>query len=541
MESTALLFALLWSASRSGAELVDCDAALALENVRLMEGESLWFIPPGLEEGSTLSWFWNVSQEVLPLSSEETEPVHAHGAALCLLNATQGRTGCFKALENFTGSIIEHYVNVSVVAKNSTKLVKEIEGSSQTIFLSCPDRVSHACQLNGTKAWYKDGALVPGEDEEYLAVLNTGLEVQGRYDCVCSWFHHQHLYRSVGSMMLRLKEQFLVRPLRILSPTEEVQLADAGASLLLNCTVLCGINISPHNCVALWKAKHADLHSEDYTMTKHVDTNPSKQTIVTQRLHIHQLTADHFRDEYQCVGRSVAVEPVSFIVRLQARQSVASLAAALTCVLVLAVLMAVMVKCFMVDLVLLSRRLFPFRLGDTGVKAFDAYVVYQLHSQDKDTEEAVGCFVSQELPRVLEHKYGYKLFIHGRDDLPGEDHVELVEMRIKKSRRLIVVLSPVSGCQVAETCEAPGGYDWQVGLHEALVQRDLNVILVQLGDTGPGGYSRLPPGLQHLTQSCRPLRWSPNARSRANARFWKRVRYLMPASPLPHDTRTTPV
>lgn len=73
----------------------------------------------------------------------------------------------------------------------------------------------------------------------------------------------------------------------------------------------------------------------------------------------------------------------------------------------------------------------------------------------------------------------------------------------------------------------------QIVLHHALIQSDIGVILIQIGDTGPGGFTHLPPGLQYLILKNPPLKWRHESGCAAarNSRFWKKVRYLMPAVP----------
>ncbi|CAB1347228.1 unnamed protein product [Coregonus sp. 'balchen'] len=111
--------------------------------------------------------------------------------------------------------------------------------------------------------------------------------------------------------------------------------------------------------------------------------------------------------------------------------------------------------------------------GLTETSSYDAYVVYQIDGVDKGMEEKVCQFVSSILPTVLEQKCGFRLFINGRDDLPGIG----------------------SGGQwgYSSSLTPAEDYDCQVGLHQALVHSAMSVLLIQLGDMGEGDYTHLPP------------------------------------------------
>lgn len=109
------------------------------------------------------------------------------------------------------------------------------------------------------------------------------------------------------------------------------------------------------------------------------------------------------------------------------------------------------------------------------------------------------------------------------------DCTELTETRMQQSRRLIAVLPP--GVSQYEGATASLCYAWHVGLHRALIEQQLRVILIQLEDMKD--YSHLPLGLQHLLQKTPPLRWDERSGQATcpASRFWKQVRYMMPAPP----------
>ncbi|TNN30760.1 Interleukin-1 receptor type 1 [Liparis tanakae] len=335
---------------------------------------------------------------------------------------------------------------------------------------------------------------------------------EGVYTCVCTWTHNHTQYTTSASRRLELEAVSAHRDVMILAPADKEKFADEGSALQLKCSVFCGTNVRSA-CEASWRVDGAAPHRlagyEETTET--VNLRPSNSTISTALLSILSVSPHHFTASFQCRGRGrFHWDAVSL--RLKQRGTMIPLSVGGVCVS------------------LLCGRL------------FDAYVVYQRQSPDTVSEDALAQFVARVLPSVLEDRCGYRLFIHGRDAIPGEDRLELVEDRMKQSRRLMVILPPGSGSESESSDQqsgAPqspeiGGVDWQVvGLHHVLLQGELSVILIQLGDPGPRGYTHLPAGLQHLILKSAPLRWSEGLRGATtwNSHFWKRVRYLMPATP----------
>ncbi|KAM8750091.1 interleukin-1 receptor type 1 [Acanthopagrus schlegelii] len=509
----------------------------------LLEGEAFYVMPYDLTEtyypDEEFTWYKNDSL----ISNDESKNVHYHGGALYFLNVSAEDSGFYHARRNdSSGKCSNHYVIIEVVDDINQALYAAEENSFGSLLIYCPNTVTVICDVfKGKLSWMKDFKLLQGQNEDPLWIENKSKEDAGIYTCTCTWEHNHRVYKSSGSRRFKPENSTHHHLPVIISPAEKEIFADEGYGITLNCTVLCGIDVEL-DCHAHWEPVNGTAFDDrhGYHVNPSVVNKEKHNVYATAFLTIDKVSSKDLQTEFKCIGKGFYKEAFRGL-RINGRVSILALAIQGACVLFIAVFGTVLVKCFAVDLTLCFRRYCPRRSPKKDVGMYDAYVVYQMQSMDKATEETLCQFITNHLPSVLEEKCGYRLFIHGRDDIPGEDHLELVEARVKQSRRLMVILTPGSGSGCDITDQPPvsphssviEGLDWQLGLHRALVQREMSVILIEIGDIGREGYKHLPPGLQHLILHKAPIRWPKGSRGAAswNSRFWKRVRFQMPATP----------
>ncbi|TSM60586.1 Interleukin-1 receptor-like 2 [Bagarius yarrelli] len=200
-------------------------------------------------------------------------------------------------------------------------------------------------------------------------------------------------------------------------------------------------------------------------------------------------------------------------------------------------------RVFKVELALLFRALFPFFYASTDGdgKLYDAYVVYP-RDQGDTLSAAVEAFVLKTLPEVLEEHYGYRLFILGRDSLPGQAVADVVDETMNLCRRLLLLYT-------SSSLSRPDGTSWfeqQTGLRRALLDESLPVILLEMEQLSD--LSILPESLRLLCDKQAALQaWKRRRRwacqrtvedgeeieislssFSVSARFWRKVRYHMP-------------
>ncbi|XP_073769408.1 interleukin-1 receptor-like 1 isoform X2 [Danio rerio] len=461
---------------------------------------------------NTYTWFRNLSRtmKLEQIGTEESQRVHYHKSSLYILNLTLNDTGKYITYwRDAEGSCSEFETDIVVHENFSRDL---LYGKTENSEIICP-----ICKNQpGSFVWYKDFTLIPNQSKSSLRIHNISKESQGIYTCVCTWDHHGIKYNTSGSRELVIKEKTVRIPPQFRLPiNNSIVNTNIGAEMLLNCSVLFGTVVCDF-CSVHWEKNGIKVNK----MKGYEEKYSKNGGFAHSLLNITAVSELDLQSEFRCAAMD-EYGVIYVLVTLKREPSVLTVVLVFIFIFTVLLLFAGTVRWFALDLVLLARKLFiKFYRTEDG-KLYDAYVIYQRSGLDGETGHAVSEFVNGALLPVLESSCGYKLFIHGRDDLPGEDSANLIQTKIQLSRRLLIILSAEG---VGGSAEA---YDLQAGLHQALVQGETPVIIIQLGLMQD--YSHLPLGLQHLLRKRSALLWRDGEAS-LNSRFWKRVRYRMPAA-----------
>ncbi|XP_060731789.1 interleukin-1 receptor type 1 [Tachysurus vachellii] len=465
---------------------------------------------------SLIFWFKNESDEIQPISMEETKRVHYHGGMLYFLPLSLNDSGIY--ITQWWRNAHKCYEFVTEIVVYENIYLSQV----YTTFFEQQNILSFDCPVWQDKgeniSWYKQSRertiLVSLKGQHPTLKIYQTKETKGIYTCICTWEHHGQLYNTSGSHEVLEKDDAVAFPPTFQHPiNNSVEFVNLGEEVKLNCLVFFGNKVNS-NRIVRWERNSSKLDCDTRI------ENGSWLSSFT----ISQVSETDLQYPYCCVARSLT--KMEFVcITLKTRESLLPITVTFSCMVLFLLLAAGMVKWFTVDLVLFFRSFRIMQRKRDDGKVYDAYVIYQKDNVDEITGSKADYFVNKILPAVLEKDCGFKLYIEGRDDLPGEDCTAFIEPRMQLSRRLIAVLPGSSHHQgaTASLC-----YDWHVGLHRVLVEQELRVILIQLDDMKE--YSHLPLGLQHLLQKTPPLRWDErNSRATCpSSCFWKQVRYMMP-------------
>ncbi|XP_063195234.1 interleukin-18 receptor 1 isoform X1 [Chroicocephalus ridibundus] len=492
------------------------------------------------EEAYTISWYkGNAGKQQL---IKETHGIVSQMNSLEFWPAKLSDSGNYSVThsngkQNFT--IQKWTLNVLERNKsscfNKNHLTTEIKNAGTGHSLKCSDL---SVNENDSITWYKDCKNFENETERELDFKTLTVQHSGIYTCKILINHEGKTYHSTNTIKLVVEEDAPEAvTLEIVGQDEEIE-TEIGKEEILNCTGFLGyymredaslywlINQTfPEKCAGL-PENGPSICEEEFKKLQ-----LGNKFYVTRLLRIKKVTEEDMHHNFTCMLQTDERTQIK-IVKLKKGNTQdlpvhifttgMVLAVLFPCVAVAVVIVSVM---FRVDLVLFYRNVC--RRDDTvgDGKEYDAFVSYLKDCVSPTEEERE--FALNILPMILEENFGYKLCIFERDVSPGGAVVDDIHSFIDKSRRLIIILSQnyISDRAV---------YELESGLHKALVERKTKIILIEYMPIS--NYNFLPESLS-LLPSKRVVKWKKDKSLPVNSRFWKNLRYLMPAKPTKINTK----
>ncbi|XP_049712350.1 interleukin-1 receptor type 1 isoform X1 [Elephas maximus indicus] len=389
--------------------------------------------------------------------------------------------------------------------------------------------------------WYKDcKPLVLDNinfagDRNKLIIINVTEEHRGKYSCRVSYIHLEKQYPITRVIEFTPVGKSVVGRPVIESPVNETMEMELGSQTQLICSVT-GLAMG----IVYWKWNGSVIAEDDPVLAEEYDVvkNPTikRQTTIIM-LNISEVESRFYLYPFVCRAVNIRGESEAYVRLIHpvrdCQKHVIGVFVTLTIVITCSIFVY---KIFKVDIVLWYRDscydFFPSKASDG--KIYDAYILYPKTLEEGATTNS-DIFVFKILPEVLEKQCGYNLFIYGRDDYVGEDIVEVVGENIRKSRRVMIIL-----------VEDALGFSWlgstseeQIAMYSALIQDGIKVILLELEKIQD--YEKMSESIKFIRQKHRAIRWSGDFTEKsqsAKTRFWKNVRYHMPAQrKVPSSTR----
>ncbi|XP_067300829.1 interleukin-1 receptor type 1 [Pseudorasbora parva] len=412
--------------------------------------------------------------------------------------------------------------------------------------LSCPLRRYLKSVDHPTIQWYKnceplqeDDKFAPNKD--ILNIRNVQLDDAGFYTCKMTFSLSGVAGEMAESIDCEVHDEYLENP-RVIVPVNEILKVERGSSFRKDCVV-----VVPGNgflmVQVLWKVlleSEENFISENTSSRIHQEALNESRTeegfVLVRTLSVSDVSEEDFYLNFTCMALSSRGNPTGQFSLIPEGPNLFLLLGLLMGSLALLFMIGVLLcTIFKVELALWVRTLFPFlyKTTDGDGKQYDAYIAYP-RVLDGSSERAEA-FAMNTLPQVLEGRYGYKLFILGRDGLPGEAVVDVVQDALSRCRRLLLLYTASSLC-------SPEALEWaeqQTGLYQAHVENSISIVLLELEEIREPEH--LPPSvrilkdkqgaLQAWKRRKRWMSWDSKDHSSAlqpSAGFWRELRYHMP-------------
>ncbi|XP_034429499.1 interleukin-1 receptor type 1-like [Hippoglossus hippoglossus] len=442
--------------------------------------------------------------------------------------------------------------------------------------LSCPlkDYIYKldSYSVSSSLTWHRGCEPILNEMDKYIYLSRTTLLINNvdakhnhNYTCTLN-FTLGGITGSVSETINTwVREEHSMVP-QVHEPTNGTISAQIGSSFSQLCSVFVpGVGLSFVD--VFWCTKSEIIHSIDpadrvYTTKQPLryQDGPIKGVWLEVLLTFSELTKEDFNISFTCQAQNGRGHPQAYFTLVPADPNILiPIGSLFGCVMVFFIISVIIYYMFKVDIVLCFRRVFPvlYTNKDMDGRLYDAYVAC-LQPCAIGFSEEVETFTLHTLPRVLEKACGYKLFIAGRDCVPGEAIVDSVEENIQASRRLLLLYtaSTFSSKRHTSSTSSPssnnnnlsknnnsedngesktgeggsGGRSEEVypdtrqhlefllAMHKTLLEGSLKVVLVELEEITSAQLALFPESVRHLRKKQGAVCWWKEQRMRQRRR-----------------------
>ncbi|XP_028631294.1 interleukin-1 receptor type 1 isoform X3 [Grammomys surdaster] len=489
--------------------------------------------------GGTIIWYKNDSKT--PISTDRDSRIHQQNGHLWFVPAKLEDSGDYYCMVRNTTYCLKTKITVNVLENDPSLCYNTQASFPQRLFISENGRL--VCPYLGlfkdenselpNVQWYKNCKPLPLDNVSFigvqnnLVVMNVTEEHRGNYTCRMSYTYQgkQYLVTRVITF-IPVEKSERDRPM-IMSPRNGTIEAHPGSTIQLTCNVT-----GQYTDLVYWKWNGSEIEwddpilVEDYQLVKHPSAK-RKYTLITT-LNISEVRSQFYRYPFICVVKNTNVFESAHVQLIYPVPDFKNYLIGSFVILTVTIVCCVSIyKVFKVDIVLWYRDycfdFLPPKASDG--KSYDAYILYP-KTFEEGSFSNLDTFVFKLLPEVLEGQFGYKLFIYGRDDYVGEDSIEVTNDNVKKSKRLIIIL-----------VRDMGSFSWlgqsseeQIAIYNALIREGIKIVLIELEKILD--YEKMPESIQFIKQKHGAICWSGDFKERpqsAKTRFWKKLRYQMPA------------
>ncbi|XP_035127679.1 interleukin-1 receptor-like 2 isoform X2 [Callithrix jacchus] len=492
--------------------------------------------PPVTSGQVSVTWYENSSE--IPVSKSIQSRIHQDETWILFLPIALGDSGVYQCVIKDRDSCHRIHVNITVFEKhwcdtsvsglpNLSDEYKQILHVGKDDSLTCHLHFPKSCILDSTM-WYKDCNEIKGERftrlKTKLFVSNVLAEDRGNYMCQTILLHSGKKYKVLNGITVSTKRvEYGGSIPKIIYPKNNSIEVQLGTTLIVDCNIT---DTKDNTNLRCWRVNNTLVdvyYNESKRIREGVESYVSFQerNLYTVNITFLEVKMEDYGLPFMC---HAGVSTAYIILQLPAPDFRAYLIGGLFALMAVAVCVVYFYNIFKIDIVLWYRSAFhPTGTVEDG-KLYDAYVLYPKPHKESQ-RHAVDALVLKILPEVLERQCGYKLFIFGRDEFPGQAVANVIDENVKLCRRLMVIVVPESlGFGLLKNLP-----EEQIAVYNALIQDGMKVILIELEKIED--YTAMPQSIQYIKQKHGAIRWQGDFTEQsqcAKTKFWKTVRYHMP-------------